>query len=326
MENKEKTPEQKAAEKLRKAQSMGDAISHFSMKLGVVSNETPIEEQIKYLSNYNDVPSVEEIKSNEKKMDSYRQEFMNTLYDNYFKDFPEMLERLGDKKTDNNMANFYALRLMAFLFSSGEEDGAKRKENIEAYYRILPQYQSFFINYIVNNERWELTVNEKDAFIAYSKVYNEHKAILAKYPNTATEICLIIKEVRNNLFDKILHLKDIGLDEETYNMTVTNFIIGKYLTLKAIFNKMAEGGVNVLGLFGNLTFKEYSLNNVYESAAEVQDKFSLNEEQKKQMSEVMNMLTFLKKQGVDPSSSSSSGCMLTLLLLLIPLSLLACIL
>ena len=82
MENKEKTPEQKAAEKLRKAQAMGDAISHLNMKLGVVPNDMLIEEQIKYLSKYHDVPSVEEMKANENKMDSYRQEFMNKLYDN----------------------------------------------------------------------------------------------------------------------------------------------------------------------------------------------------------------------------------------------------
>lgn len=151
MENKEKTSEQKTTEKLRKAQAMSDAISHFNMKLGFVPNDMLIEEQIKYLSKYHDVPSVEEIKANENKMDSYRQEFMNTLYDNYFKDYPEMLEHLGDKKTDNNMANFYGLRFMAFLYSSDDVDEAKRKENIGAYFHLLPQYEEFLINYIVNN-------------------------------------------------------------------------------------------------------------------------------------------------------------------------------
>ena len=62
MDNKEKTPEQKAAEKLMRAQAIGNAISHFSMKLGVIKNETPIEEQLKLLSDYHNAPSIEEIK------------------------------------------------------------------------------------------------------------------------------------------------------------------------------------------------------------------------------------------------------------------------
>lgn len=325
MENKEKTPEQKAAEKLRKAQAMGDAISHFNMKLGVVPNDMLIEEQIKYLSKYHDVPSVEEMKANENKMDSYRQEFMNTLYDNYFKDYPDMLERLGDKKTDNNMANFYGLRLMAFLFNSGEEDESKRKENIEAYYKILPQYQDYLMDYIVNNQRWDLTVNTKEAFLAYNVVQKEHKALLAKYPSPL-DIPYLIRDVRVGFYDKISHLKDLGLDDETYKHLVSDVVIGKFQALKFVMNGMAGGGANVLGTVASLLFQKYSLHDMTMAAAEAVDKFALDEQQKSQMDDVRKMLHFFRDQGFSSSGSSGSGCMLTLLLLLIPVSLLACIL
>jgi hypothetical protein len=320
MENREKTPEQKAAEKLIRAQVMGNAIGHFSMKLGVIKNDTPIEEQLKQLSDYHNVPSIEEIKGEENKMDSYRQEFMEHLYDKYFSDFPEMLERLGEKKTDNNMANFYALRVMAFLYSSSEEDSEKRKDCIEAYYKLLPQYQDFLTKYIVDNQKWDLTINSKDAFLAYNDVCNLHKDVLKKYPNAGTQITLLIKEVRNSLFEKVAHLKEVGLDDETYKTVVTNVVIGKYTALKFILNKMAEGGTGALGLYSNMIFKEYSLKDVYLSACEVQDKFSLDEDQKKQMLDVKKMLEFLQGKGVDSSSSSGSGCMVALLFLIIPVS------
>ena len=71
-----------------------------------------------------------------------------------------------------------------------------------------------------------------------------------------------------------------------------------------------------------MIFKEYSLKDVYVSACEVQDKFSLDEDQKKQMSDVKKMLEFLQGKGVDSSSSSGSGCMVVLLLMIIPASLL----
>ena len=59
------------------------------------------------------------------------------------------------------MANFYGLRVMAFLFNSGEEDESQKKEIIEAYYKILPQYQDYLMAYDVNNQRWYLKVNTK---------------------------------------------------------------------------------------------------------------------------------------------------------------------
>ena len=322
MDNKEKTPEQKAAEKLMRAQAIGNAISHFSMKLGVIKNETPIEEQLKLLSDYHNAPSIEEIKGEGNKIDSYRQEFMEQLYEKYFVDYPEMLERLGEKKTDNNMANFYALRVMAFLYSSSEEDSQKRKDNIEAYYKLLPQYQNYLTKYIVDNQKWELTINSKEAFLAYKDVCDLNQEVLEKYPNAGTQITLLIKETRSSLFEKVAYLKEVGLDDETYKTVVTNVVIGKYLALKFILNKMAEGGAGALGLFSNMIFKEYSLKDVYVSACEVQDKFSLDEDQKKQMADVKKMLEFLQSKGVDSSSSSGSGCMVVLLLMIIPASLL----
>lgn len=92
----EKTEEQKQQEKLRNAIAERDGINHFQMKLGQIPNDLQIESQLESLSNYNDIPSKEEITKG--KIDSYRQDFMNSLFEQYFKDFPETREKLGEKK------------------------------------------------------------------------------------------------------------------------------------------------------------------------------------------------------------------------------------
>lgn len=150
MGNEKLSTEQKKQDRLHYAMTLADAISHFNLKLGTVNNGTPIEEQRKILQKYNDVPSVEEISANSNTLDSYRLDFMNALYDKYFSDYPEILEKLGDNKTDNNMANFALLGVRRFLFQSTEAKD-DTKEIIKLYYtEILPKYQDFLINYIVN--------------------------------------------------------------------------------------------------------------------------------------------------------------------------------
>ena len=322
MSNKDKTPEQLLAEKLHEAEVMGEAISHFNIKLGDIKNERPLEEQIKQLSNYHDVPSVEDIKGGKNNVDSYRKVFMDSLYNQYFKDFPEMLERLGDKKSDDNMVNFLALRVQAFLFSSSEEDDSKRKEIITKYYNILPKYIDFLIKFIVDNQKWELTINNKDAFMAYYEIENEHKVLLAKYPSPL-DIPYMIRDVRMNFVDKISNLKHLGIDEDTYNRVVSNVVVGKFLALKFIMNKMAGGGAGVVGSVAGLLFQKYSLNDISKTVDEVEEKLSLDEHQIKQMADVKKMLDFFRKEGFASSSSSGSGCMLVLLLMIIPTSLLA---
>ena len=321
----EKTPEQNTAEKIRKARAMSDAISHFSMKLRCIQNTTPIEEQVKYLSNYHDIPSEEELIGNKNEIDSYREEFLNAQYDDFFAEYPEMLERLGDKRTENNMANFLGLRLMSYLFSSNEVGEAERKENIEAYFRILPKYQDFLIDYIVSNNKWELTINSKEAFLAYYGIQKEHDALIQKYP-APLDAPYLIRDVRTIFYDKILKAQELGLDKDTYSTLVSNVVIGKFLALKFVMDGMAGIGADAIRMVAGTIFQKYSLDEITLAAKEAEEKFSLNEHQKSQMKEVEEMLQFLRKQGFGSSGSSGSGCMLIILLLLIPVSLLAYIL
>jgi len=323
MGKKEISPEQEKQERLRKAKSTADAISHFNIKLGAVKNESPIEEQIKYLLKYNDIPSVEEVKANKNKLDSYRLDFMKTLYDKYFTDYPEILEKLGDKKTDNNMANFAMLDVMHFLFQPTETKETDRKENIKPYFTdILPKYQEFLINYIVNNQAWSLTINSKEAFLLYQEICEQHKQILAKYPSP-TDIALLIRDVRNNLVDKIAQLKQLDIDDDTYARLVTDVVIGKYKALKFILNEMAGGGPDVLNTFISLITKEYPFSEIYIFSSEVQDKLVLDNEQKEYMNEITQILEGLYQKGFGNSSNGSgSGCMLVFLLLIVPMSLL----
>ena len=170
-----------------------------------------------------------------------------------------------------------------------------------------------------------MSVNSKEAFLACYDIYFEHKVLLQKYPN-ADQITLLIKEVRTALMDKIAHLKELGIDNETYKRVVSDVVIGKYLALKFVLNHMAGGGAEILGFYADAILKEYPLKEIYISSCEVQDKFDLDDEQKKQMSDVNKMLEFLLEKNVGNSSSSGSGCMLALMLFLIPVSLLACLL
>ena len=321
-EKQEKTPEQIAAEKRQEAQTMGEAISHFDLKMGMINNEMPIEEQIKTLANYHDIPSIEDIKEGATQHDSYRLDFMNSLYNQYFIDYPEMLERLGEKKTDNNLLNFHLLRFMDFLYKSKEYDKEKSAAAIKAYYDILPKYKNFLINYIINNQRWDLTINSKDAFMEYADVYNEHQKLLGNL-SSHMQIASLIKDTRNLLFEKVINLKTTGIDQKTYNDVVSDVIIGKFLGLRIVLNSMAEGGVTTLGLLASLIFKEYSIKDIKSFACEVEEKLSLNEEQQKEIDETKKMLDLLLKNGIGGSSSSDSGCFSILLLMLIPASIFA---
>jgi len=319
MDNKEKTPEQIRAEKLERALVMSDAISYFNLKLTAINNDTPIEKQIKYLSDYHDILSIEEIKSKEYKIDSYRKEFMDCLYKKYFEDFPEMLEKLHDKKTDNDMANFYGLRLLSYLFKASETDKSERKKQIEAYYDILPKYHDFLNDYIVNNQRWDLTINTKEAFLAYYEIEKEHDILLQKY-SSPLDISCLIRDVSSTLVDKIAKLKELGIDDDTYRNLVSNVVIGKFRALRFLMNEMAGGGANVLEIVSGVVFDKWPIHDVYGAAAEVEYKLTLTEEQKEQMAKVNKMLEYLGINGLAPTKSSGTGCMLILLLLMIPAS------
>lgn len=135
MVEKTKTHEELAAEKRQKANALRNAIEHFTLKLRTVDVATTIEEQIKILVKYNDYPSKDEILSGKKDFESYQKIFLEKQYEQYFAKFPEMLDTLGNKRGDNNTANFFALCLTAFLFKSNNEEFMKKQheENVEAY-------------------------------------------------------------------------------------------------------------------------------------------------------------------------------------------------
>lgn len=324
-EKQEKNPEQEALEKLQKAQAVGNAISHLGLKLGMIRNEMTIEEQMKSLAKYNDIPSINEIKGESNNLDSYRFDFLNDLYNQYFIDYPEMLERLGEKKTDNSRINFQVLMVMEYLYKSpdAEKDKDKQKANVSEYYTLLSKYQEFLINYIVDNQKWNLTNNSKEAFLAYADIYNEHTKILKENPHIQTQIAVLIKNIRIRLFEKITNLKETGLDNETYDEVVTTYLINKFVALRYILNIMAGGGMDVLAVYSAAIFKDYSINSIYSFACEIEEKLELNEKQKNELSETKKMLDLFKKKGIGGASSSGSGCILLLLLFFIPASFMA---
>ena len=69
MEENKKTPEELAAERLCKANALRNAIGQLQMKLRFIDNSTTIEDQIKSLCKYNDIPSKDELVNSDKKLD-----------------------------------------------------------------------------------------------------------------------------------------------------------------------------------------------------------------------------------------------------------------
>lgn len=317
-----KAPEDLAREKRQKANSLHSAISHFSMKLRFVENETAIEDQIAMLAKYNDMPTKEEIAISPKILDSYRKEFLIQQYEKYFEEYPEMLDLLRDKKTDSAELNFHGLGVLSILFRSNDEESIKQrhKESVEAYYQIvLPQYLNYLINYIVDNEKWNLTHNNKTAFTLYAEVHNLHNDLLKKHENVMLDIHVFIKDVLDNLIDKIAQAKEAGLDKETYEMLISDKVVNKYVVLRMLINEMAGGGPNMLQMFLGATFKDFSLTDIYNSIPVVEAKLELNEKQLEEMNQTKQMLKMLIEKGYD-GGSDSSGCLGILLALVIPAS------
>lgn len=328
MAEKTKTPEEIAAEKRQKAKSLCSAIGHFQLKLRFIDNITPIEDQINSLAKYNDIPTKEEIATSSKVLDSYREEFINQIIDKFFLDYPEMLELLGDKKTDSNALNFAGLGVMSYLFSSNDEETLKRnhKDSVNEYYNtVLPQYLTYLINFIVDNKRWDLTINNETAFSIYADIHNKHNELVNLHSegNIMMNIHLLIRDVINTLVDKIVQAKDAGIDENTYSNLISDKIINKYIALNGILNTMAQGGISVLQVFIDVTFKEYTITDIYNSISVVESKLSLNEKQEKELEETKKILEALRKKGIGNYSANNSGCLGVILAFIIPLSILA---
>lgn len=316
----EKTPEEIAAERYQTARALREAISHFQVKLRFVDNETTIENQLKVLVNYNDFPSVDEISTSTKNLDSYRQEFMLSLYDMFFTEYPEMLEKLGDKKSTNNMENFLALSLLSHLIISNNEEVLKKehKDNVTQYYqKVLPMYQEFLMRYIVDNSHWELSCNSKEAFALHVKLYEEHKAIVDRHEGNIIMNChMIIKDVYENLLDKVVELGNSGIDEETYSHDVTDYIISKYTALRNIMNHMAGAGMQGFCIWVQATFKEFTISDIERTISAVESKLKLNAKQKEELAATKKMITTLMSKGI--GAQQNSGCLGMLLALIIP--------
>lgn len=307
--------------RLRDATAMRDAILLFQTKLAQIKNDMPIELQIEYLSNYDDLPSKEDIAKDT--VDSYRMDFNNSLFEKYFKDYPETREKLGDKKTDNNQADFTQLCLLDFLLSSDDEKGMD-KYRIIAYNKILSNYQEFLIDYIIKNEKWQLTTNSKESFVLFSDIKKNFKDILKNYKG-GLAINETIRDVNYQIIDRVVQLKQMGFDEKSFASLVSTVIISPYKVFNSIVGKMAKGGSDVLAIYFNHqgAFESYSVKQIYDSVDSIKSKGILNEKQCEELDETQEIIQSLDAMGVTSatgSASGSKGCLGFLMLFAIPLS------
>ena len=308
-------------ERLRDATAMRDAILLFQLKLGQIKNDMPIESQIEYLSNYNDLPKKEEASNDT--VDSYRLDFQNSLFNQYFKKYPETRELLGEKKTDNDQADFTQLCLMDFLLS-GTDEKEMDISHVKAYNKITLDYRDFLVNYIISNEKWQLTTNSIESFKLYSDIKNSFVDIIKNYKGGLT-IDETIRDVNNRLVDQVIQLKQMGFDEKSFATLVTEVILSPYKIFNHLVGQMSKGGADILAIFFNHqgAFEEYSVKQIYDSVNSIKSKGILNETQSEVLDETQEIIQSLDAMGVTSATGSatgSKGCLGFLMLLAIPLS------
>lgn len=117
-----------------------DALGHFQLKLGMLNPDMPIEEQLRSLSKYHDIPDIESIKNGETQLkDGYINDFFLSQVKDFFNRYPKAYDMLG-QQSDNILADYAALGIKYHLLSSGEKDKSFREKSIRAYYEYLPKY------------------------------------------------------------------------------------------------------------------------------------------------------------------------------------------
>lgn len=306
------TTQNNSAEEAILMKAQRDALGHFQLKLGMLTPDMPIEEQLQILSKYNDIPDIETVKKGDTQLkEGYINDFFLTQVKDFFKRNPKAFDLLGSQ-SDNILADYAALGIKFHLYSSRENDKSFRDETIRAYYEYLPKYEQYLLNYIRDNKTYDLTQSSPEGLDAYIELNKQHEYILSEFDGPLSSGKLI-NAVMVKLFPKIKTLKETGISKYYYNRAVSDMIIGKFKAYGLLLAHMAKGGARVLQAGIVPASAPLGMNGIHNMLLEVERSLDLDADEKKVVADIKAGIEALKKNNI--GQSGGSGCFGALLLL-----------
>ena len=100
-----------------------------------------------------------------------------------------------------------------------------RNEVIKKYYDLLEEYVPFFAQYIVDNNRFDLTSSNENAFKYFHSLEKEHSAALDQLTNPM-DTTKFISPIFNRFAPKVNELRKLGIDERIYARVITDYFVG----------------------------------------------------------------------------------------------------
>lgn len=312
MEQEQKNNQEEARKIALKTEAYHNGLGHFQLKLGMIDQNMPVEEQLKELSNYHKVPDVDAVKRGETQLSKgYINDFFEKQVSKYFQEFPHAYEVLGEK-SENPMENYAALGIKYYLLRGESKDEELRHLSIQAYYDYLVRYEEWLLKHIHNDKDYSLTVSTPEGYEAYYDLYLKHKSIMDKY-NGPLDSGKIINETMSDLFPLIKTLKEKGVSDYLFELAVTNMIIGKFQAFGYFLINMAKGGQVILQTVLPNATAPIGVDGIYSKLCQVESELEMTEEQKKTVVDIKSGLEALRK---NYGNSSNGGCLGMLLLLL----------
>ena len=274
------TSQNNGAEEAILMEAQRDALGHFQLKLGMLISDMPIEDQLPILSKYHNIPDIEAIKNGDTQLkEGYINDFFLSQVKDFFKRNPKAFDLLGSQ-SDNISEDYAALGIKYHLLSSGEKDKSFREKSIRAYYEYLSKYEQYLLDYIRDNENYNLTQSSPEGIDAYIELNKQHEDILSEFDHPMSSGKLI-NAVMVKLFSKIKNLKETGISEYYYNRAVSDMFIGKFKTYGLLLVHMANGGPMVLQTVIEPASEPLGVNGIYNKLLEVEGSLDLDEDKKR---------------------------------------------
>lgn len=309
----EETKEQKEArEKKRQMYIHRDALGHLQLKLGMLSNDMPIEKQLTILSDYHNIPDVETIKRGENQIqEGYINDIFREMVKTFFEENPSAYELL-DEKSDDILIDYAALGIKLYLLTGDKADEEYRKDVIRKYFSLLPYYEGQVFNHIHFSQNYELIDMKSSAFEAYFALHQKHQKILDSFKG-GLDVGRLISDAVTVLYPEIITLKEKGVSQNYYDRAVGDMILAKFNAYAALLIHLGKGVPGGMSLVLEPASKPLGINGIYNKLEQVESTLELSEDNRKLLENVKTAINSIRKA---TGSTSSGGCFGTLLLLL----------
>lgn len=282
---KNSTPEQR-----KEAQ----AIAKFVSRMMSLSPESTLEEQMKSLDNfYGD----EETKHTREEMAPYMVEYIDRICQNYYDRNKENFEKLEEKQP---YAIVVGLIMADYIFTA---DHSKLDTSVVTlYHKYVEDYRTYVEDIIVNQDRYELTVNQEDIFKKYLKFRSDYKE--SQKEVTFGQMFGSLNEHIDKYIPIIKELQAAGLDKNTVDYLVSEVLVNQYLMVAA---GLCQDTIRKVGRIGNMT-DDASIQKYISAGERIAKEMELSEAQ---IRTINNGTDLLKK--VYPPSSGCLGAFIAII-------------